>query len=58
MNLAYLTAIVPYAAAIKRVAILIGVIYGGMLFKEKNMAIRILGSLIIIGGVVMIVVIG
>jgi len=58
MNLAYLTAIVPYAAAIKRVAILIGVIYGGMLFKEKNMTMRIVGSLIIVAGVVLIVVMG
>ena len=47
-----------YMISIKRMSILIGVIYGGFFFAEDNIVIRFLGSLLMFGGAVLIVVAG
>ena len=44
-----------YMIAIKRLSILFGVAYGALLFKEKNIPIRLGGSLMMVGGAALIV---
>ena len=47
-----------YMISIKRMSILVGVIYGGYFFQEDNIVIRFLGSLMMVGGAVIILVAG
>jgi hypothetical protein len=47
-----------YMLAVKRLNTLISVIYGGVLFKEKNIAIRMAGTVLMIAGVAMIGILG
>jgi len=54
INIALTMQIVPYVISIKRVSILLGVIYGGLLFKENHIWQRLLGGIVMIMGVVII----
>jgi len=45
-----------YMISIKRFSILFGVVYGGLLFREKNIAVRLLGATLMLSGAVVIVV--
>ncbi|MBN1645530.1 EamA family transporter [Candidatus Woesearchaeota archaeon] len=53
-NIALTLQIVPYVISVKRTSILFGVLYGGLLFKEKNFRQRLAGSVIMIAGIVLI----
>lgn len=46
---------VTYMISVKRVSLLIGVVYGYFLFKEENIRERILGGVLMLGGFLMIV---
>jgi len=54
INTALTLQIVPYVISVKRTSILFGVIYGFLLFKEKNIGQRFLGALIMFAGMVLI----
>jgi len=43
-----------YMVSVKRFSILFGVIYGGIVFKEENILIRLTGALFMLGGAVII----
>ncbi|WP_457572064.1 EamA family transporter [Desulfovulcanus sp.] len=43
--------LVPYVIAIKRLSIVFGVIIGAVVFKEKDLKIRLCGAIIMLGGV-------
>ena len=47
---------VSYMISVKRLSLIIGVIYGALFFKEKNIKERILGSALMVSGIVMITV--
>ncbi len=47
-------ALVPYVISLKRVAGLFSVIYGGFMFKEEHIKERLIGTIIMILGVVLI----
>lgn len=47
-----------YMISIKRMSILLGVVYGGYFFDEDNIVIRFLGSLLMVAGAVIILVAG
>jgi drug/metabolite transporter (DMT)-like permease len=47
-----------YMLAVKRLNTLISVIYGGMVFKERNIWVRLAGTVLMIAGVAMIGVLG
>jgi drug/metabolite transporter (DMT)-like permease len=47
---------VSYMISVKRLSLLIGVIYGAVFFKETNIKERFLGSVIMIMGVILIIV--
>jgi uncharacterized membrane protein len=47
-----------YMLAVKRLNTLISVIYGGLVFQEKNMVVRLSGTLLMLLGVVMIGLLG
>ncbi|MDP2934706.1 MAG: DMT family transporter, partial [bacterium] len=51
VNSALTMQIVPYVSSIKRVSVLFGAIYGFILFKEKNIIKRLVGTLIMVSGV-------
>jgi len=55
MNIAFTMQIVPYVISVKRLSILFGVIFGGFLFKEKNLSKRIVGSIVMILGTILII---
>lgn len=55
INSALTLQIVPYVASVKRISVLFVVIYGFLLFKEKNIGRRFLGILFMIAGVVLII---
>lgn len=44
-----------YMISVKRFSVLFGIIYGGLLFKEKHMATRFCGTLLMLSGAVMII---
>lgn len=48
--------LVAYVISIKRISIVLGVLWGGLIFKEKNIKDRMIGAIIMIGGVVLIIV--
>ncbi len=43
-----------YMIAVKRISILFGILYGGLLFREKYMAYRFLGTGLMVGGAIMV----
>ena len=43
-----------YMIAVKRFSVVLGLIYGGVIFKEKNIAVRTLGTLLMVAGAVLI----
>ena len=45
---------VSYMISVKRTSMIFGVIYGWILFKEKNVGDRLLGSVIMVAGVIII----
>ena len=47
-----------YMISVKRLSILLGIIYGGLVFNEKNLVIRFTGALFMLAGAVLIVVQG
>lgn len=55
INLAFTMEIVPYVASLKRLSILFVVIYGALIFKEKNIMRRSLGALIMLIGTFFII---
>ncbi|MDP2946510.1 MAG: EamA family transporter, partial [Nanoarchaeota archaeon] len=55
INTALTLQIVPYVSSIKRTSVLFGVLYGYILFKEKNVGKRFFGALIMVLGVVLII---
>lgn len=55
MNIAFTMQIVPYVISIKRLSILFSVIYGGLLFKEKNILKKSLGVAVMLLGTLLII---
>jgi drug/metabolite transporter (DMT)-like permease len=55
INTAYTVQIVPYVIAIKRMSIIIIVLYGAFVFGEKEVAKRLFGAVLMVAGAVMIV---
>jgi len=55
INFAYTLQIVPYIIAIKRLAILIMVLYGIIVFKEREFRMRIAGATMMVCGAVLII---
>ncbi|UCG50833.1 MAG: DMT family transporter [Candidatus Latescibacterota bacterium] len=47
-----------YMIAVKRFSVVLGLIYGGVIFKEKNIAVRTLGTLLMVAGAVLITIWG
>lgn len=43
-----------YMISVKRLSVIIGLIYGGVVFKEKNLTVRSIGTLLMVGGAVII----
>jgi uncharacterized membrane protein len=43
-----------YMIPVKRLSILFGIIYGGLIFKEKNLLIRFTGAFLMMSGAVLI----
>jgi drug/metabolite transporter (DMT)-like permease len=56
VNLAYTMQNVSYVIAIKRLSIVFSVVYGGLMFREKDMLRRVLGAAIMLLGVVFIII--
>ena len=55
---AYSVILVNYAIAIKRAGLIIPIILGAFLFKEKNLLRRLPGVLLMLGGAVIIILFG
>lgn len=47
-----------YMISIKRLSVIIGLIYGGVIFKEKNLAVRTIGTLLMVSGAAIITLLG
>ena len=47
-----------YMISVKRFSVVFGLIYGGIIFQEKNLAVRIIGALLMVAGAVMITIWG
>jgi drug/metabolite transporter (DMT)-like permease len=43
-----------YMIAVKRISIFFGILYGGLLFREKYMAYRLLGTAMMVGGAMLV----
>jgi drug/metabolite transporter (DMT)-like permease len=43
-----------YMISVKRLSVLIGIIYGGLFFKEKYIAVRFMGAFLMVAGAVLI----
>ncbi|MHB8165097.1 MAG: hypothetical protein ACYDDV_12305 [Methanoregula sp.] len=54
INLAYTLQIVPYVIAIKRMSIILMVVYGVYVFKEKDIIRRLAGASLMLSGAVLI----
>jgi len=54
INAAYLDQIVPYVSAIKRMSIIITVLYGTLIFRETGIRQRVSGAALMVAGVVLI----
>lgn len=48
------TELVNYVITIKRSGMIVSVLFGGMLFQEENMGMRLIGSAIMVGGVTLL----
>jgi drug/metabolite transporter (DMT)-like permease len=55
INIAYTLQIVPYVIAIKRMSIIIMVLYGAFVFNEGDVMRRLSGALLMVAGAVIIV---
>jgi uncharacterized membrane protein len=44
--------------SVKRLSVIIGLIYGGVIFKEKNLKVRTIGTLLMVAGAVIITIWG
>jgi drug/metabolite transporter (DMT)-like permease len=55
INIALTMQIVPYVISLKRLAVLFAVIFGGVIFHEKHIARRLIGTLIMLAGAIIIV---
>ncbi|MAF89336.1 MAG: DMT family transporter [archaeon] len=55
INAAMTLEIVPYVVSMKRLAVLFAVIFGGVVFREKNIGRRLLGTLIMLAGAIIII---
>ncbi len=53
---AYKLTLAAYVISIKRTSILFSVLFGGMIFKEKNIRARLLGAAFIVSGAVIILI--
>lgn len=40
--------------SVKRLSVIIGLIYGGVIFREENLAVRTTGTLLMVAGAVVI----
>jgi drug/metabolite transporter (DMT)-like permease len=47
-----------YMISVKRLSVIIGLIYGGVIFKEKNLKMRTIGTLLMVAGAVIITIWG
>ena len=54
INIAYTLQIAPYVIAIKRLGIIFMVLYGTLLCAENEVRTRLLGSVLMVGGAVII----
>lgn len=45
---------VPYMIAVKRLSLLVGIFYGAVIFKEKNIGYRLFGAAIMLSGVLIL----
>lgn len=54
INIAYMLQIAPYVIAIKRLGIIVMVLYGTIICAEDEIRARLLGSLLMVGGAVII----
>ncbi|MGB2706155.1 MAG: EamA family transporter [Candidatus Omnitrophota bacterium] len=45
---------VPYMISVKRLSLIISVLYGGVIFHEKDIGARVLGSLVMLCGVLIL----
>jgi drug/metabolite transporter (DMT)-like permease len=54
INIAYTLQIAPYVIAIKRLGIIVMVLYGTLLCEENEVRTRLLGSVLMVGGAVII----
>lgn len=54
INIAYLTQIVPYIISIKRMSIILIVLYGTIVFKEKEIVRRLSGACLMVLGAILI----
>jgi uncharacterized membrane protein len=55
IGLAITKQIVPYVIAIKRTSILFSVLYGMLIFKEKNILQRLIATFIMFAGILLII---
>jgi len=55
VNVAYTMQIVPYVISLKRLSILFSVLYGGFLFKEKQIRRRLAGAALMLAGTGLII---
>jgi len=55
INIALSLQIVPYVISIKRLSILITVVYGGLLLREQNFRMRALGAIVMVGGSALVI---
>ena len=55
INIAYTMQIMLYVISIKRISILFSVFYGGLIFREKNIFMRIAGASMMTIGVILII---
>jgi drug/metabolite transporter (DMT)-like permease len=49
---------VPYVISVKRLSLVISVLYGALIFKERHIGCRLLGSFIMLGGVLILSLLG
>ena len=47
-----------YMISIKRFSILISVLYGGVIFKESHIRLRLLGAVLMLAGAIIIIIKG
>jgi drug/metabolite transporter (DMT)-like permease len=47
-----------YMISVKRLSVIIGLLYGGVIFKEKNLKVRTIGTLLMVAGAVIITIWG